>query len=113
MFDACFAKSSRVGVPAVGDFDRPRSDAAASFTTLRRRSLPLFEPSPLIASRADIVFGASQHVGMPPKIPTPADAALAPTRRRRRSRIFSESSRLTLPSTPEPARRVEDDHRAE
>ena len=61
------------------DFASPRSEAAASFTTLRRRSLPMFEPLPLIGVEEPMfVCGAIASRSAAWEIQTPADAARAP-----------------------------------
>ena len=61
------------------DFARPRSDAAASLTTLRRRSLPMFEPLPLIGVEDPMfVWGAIARRSAAWEIQTPAEAARAP-----------------------------------
>ncbi len=58
---------------------RPRSDAAASFTTLRRRSLEMFVPLPLIGVDDPMfVSGAIARMSAASEIQTPADAARAP-----------------------------------
>ena len=58
---------------------RPRSEAAASLTTLRRRSLPMFEPVPLIGvDEPMFVSGAMASRSAASEIQTPAEAARAP-----------------------------------
>ncbi len=60
-------------------FASPRSDAAASLTTLRRRSLEMFVPLPLIGvDEPMFVFGAIASTSAASEIQTPADAARAP-----------------------------------
>ena len=61
-------------------FASPRSDAAASFTTFRRRSLPMFEPLPLIGvDEPMFVSGAIASTSAAWEIQTPAEAARAPS----------------------------------
>ena len=61
-------------------FASPRSEAAASFTTLRRRSLPMFVPLPWIGVDDPMfVAGAIARTSAASEIQTPADAALAPS----------------------------------
>ena len=63
------------------DFARPRSEAAASLTTLRRRSLPMFGPLALIGVEEPMfVSGAIARTSAAWPIQTPADAARAPVR---------------------------------
>ena len=58
----------------------PRSEAAASFTTLRRRSLPMFVPLPWIGvDEPMFVAGAIASTSAASEIQTPADAARAPS----------------------------------
>ena len=58
---------------------RPRSDAAASFTTFRRRSLEMFAPLESIGVEEPMfVPGASATTSAASEIHTPADAARAP-----------------------------------
>ena len=60
-------------------FARPRRDAAASFTTLRRRSLPIFAPLPLIGvDEPMFVWGDMASRSAAWEIQTPAEAARAP-----------------------------------
>ena len=60
-------------------FARPRSDAAASFTTFRRRSLSMFAPLPLIGvDEPMFVAGAIASTSAASEIQTPAEAARAP-----------------------------------
>ena len=57
----------------------PRSEAAASFSTLRRRSLPRFAPLPLIGVEEPMfVVGAIASSSAAIPIQTPAEAARAP-----------------------------------
>ena len=60
-------------------FASTRSEAAASFTTLRRRSLPMFCPLPLIGvDEPMFVSGAIASRSAACEIQTPAEAARAP-----------------------------------
>ena len=61
------------------DFARPRSEAAASLISLRRRSLPMFAPLPWIGvDEPMFVSGAIASRSAACEIHTPADAARAP-----------------------------------
>ena len=58
---------------------RPRSDAAASLITLRRRSLPMFAPVEEIGVEEPMfVSGAIASTSAASEIQTPAEAARAP-----------------------------------
>ena len=61
-------------------FERARSEAAASLTTLRRRSLPMLAPVPLIGVEEPMfVCGAIASRSAASEIQTPAEAARAPS----------------------------------
>ena len=94
-------------------FASARSEAAASFTTLRRRSLPMFEPLELIGVDEPMFVPAPSRARRPP-----ARSRRRPTRRARRParrrRSPASSRQLGLHDLPhrrrEAAGRVEQDH---
>ena len=79
MLDALRTAASAHAALRPCDFASERSDAAASLTTFRRRSLLMFVPLPLIGvDEPMFVSGAIARTSAAWEIQTPADAARAP-----------------------------------